>query len=180
MSVLLADPSYYSPKGMEVSIQPKCSLSQNLEDLITIRKHVFTDLKPYVCLFEKCELKLFADRRQWLSHELKDHRREWICYFCSRKPFSSTAQYQQHLAKHHPKSYIANQLPALYDMSQHGAASMSASACPFCKSWETRLREINPQIPLSDDLVVTPSQFFAHVSWSQVDLLSLLLPIYVY
>lgn len=127
------------------------------------RKHVLSDLKPYVCLYEGCELKLFPDRHTWFSHELKDHRREWNCHFCFRQPFTSKDKYRDHLANRHPNAYIEDQLPALFEMSQRGIVKVPASECPFCEDWEQRLRAINPHIPSSEILVVTPSQFQHHV-----------------
>jgi hypothetical protein len=116
-----------------------------------------------VCLYEGSELKLFPDRHIWFSHELKDHRREWNCHFCSREPFTSKDKYRDDLANRHPNVYIEDQLSALFEMSQRAIVKVSASECPFCEDWEQRLRAINPHIPSSETLVVTPSQFQHHV-----------------
>lgn len=48
------------------------------------RKHVLKDIRPYVCTFEDCNLKLFAERHSWFEHEMQDHRCKWRCNFCSR------------------------------------------------------------------------------------------------
>ena len=108
-------------------------------------------------------MKLFSDRHTWFSHELKDHRREWSCRFCTRQPFESIAGYQEHLSNRHPQSFTQDQLPALLEMSQHALGKVSPSDCPFCDDWEQRLRSINTHIPLSDTLVVTQVQFKHHV-----------------
>ena len=48
-------------------------------------------------------------------------------------------------------------------MSQTPLVKVSPSDCPFCDDWEQRLRSVNPDIPLSDTLVVTQVQFMHHL-----------------
>lgn len=48
-------------------------------------------------------------------------------------------------------------------MSQQPVVNISPAECPFCDDWEKRLRDVNKHIPLSETLVVTPSQFKHHV-----------------
>jgi len=130
---------------------------------VQIRKHVLSDLKPYLCTYEKCELKLFPDHNTWFSHELKDHRREWSCYFCSHTPFSSATDYQNHLQHRHSQSFTEDQFSSLLEMSQRPIVKVSPAECPFCDDWEKRLRAVNTHIPSSETLVVTPNQFKHHV-----------------
>ena len=108
-------------------------------------------------------MKLFSDRHTWFSHELKDHRQEWRCYFCSHNPFGDADKYKCHLASCHPESLVEDQVPALLEMSQKALAKLSPADCPFCDGWEQRLRSINPHIATTEALAVTPSQFQHHV-----------------
>ncbi|TVY88147.1 putative E3 ubiquitin-protein ligase, partial [Lachnellula willkommii] len=48
-------------------------------------------------------------------------------------------------------------------MSQKPVVKISPADCPFCDDWEKRLRDVNKHIPLSETLVVTPTQFKHHV-----------------
>lgn len=141
-----------------------------------LRKHVLSDLKPYVCTFEDCELKLFSDRQTWFSHELKDHRKEWICHFCAHNPFGKPGSYRAHLSTHHPQAFTADQLPALFEMSQKPLLKLSPTDCPFCNDWEDRLRAVNDHIPKEQSLVVTPSQFQHHVGAHMVQLALFAIP----
>ncbi|KAG4435673.1 hypothetical protein IFR05_008839 [Cadophora sp. M221] len=150
-------------KGFKQFECPYCWQIQTARNQKAWKKHVLSDLKPYVCTFEDCELKLFSDRHTWFSHELKDHRQEWRCYFCSHHPFDNPANYQRHLASRHPESFVKDQLPALLEMSQKALAKLSPTDCPFCDDWEQRLRNINPHIPATEALAVTPSQFQHHL-----------------
>lgn len=127
------------------------------------RKHVFSDLKPYVCTHEGCDLKMFSDRRTWFSHEL-DHRQKWCCYFCRGKQvFTESIKYQIHMEHAHPEAFTATQLPTLLELSRQQITKMSPSDCPLCSDWERHLRAINPHIPSSDKIVVTLDQFQHHV-----------------
>ncbi|KAH6719114.1 hypothetical protein BKA61DRAFT_473803, partial [Leptodontidium sp. MPI-SDFR-AT-0119] len=150
-------------KGFKQFECPYCWQIQTARNQKAWKKHVLSDLKPYVCTFEDCELKLFSDRHTWFSHELKDHRQEWRCYFCSHYPFENSDSYQRHLASHHPESFVKAQLPALLEMSQKALSKLSPTDCPFCDDWEQRLRIINPHIPATEALAVTPSQFQHHL-----------------
>ncbi|ORY05495.1 hypothetical protein BCR34DRAFT_543915 [Clohesyomyces aquaticus] len=48
------------------------NLNMNKED--SWRKHALSDLRPYLCTFQNCDLKLFSDRHAWFEHEI-EHRR---------------------------------------------------------------------------------------------------------
>lgn len=66
--------------------------------LIMHRKHVFQDLRPYVCTFKDCAeaSKLFTSRHEWFSHEAGVHRLEWFCHVCSQTS-PSAADFRNHL-----------------------------------------------------------------------------------
>ncbi|KAF8053829.1 hypothetical protein FPV67DRAFT_1443106 [Lyophyllum atratum] len=53
--------------------------------LTLCRRHVFEDLRPYVCTFQNCHRAnhLFASRHEWYDHEGTFHRREWYCKPCN-------------------------------------------------------------------------------------------------
>jgi hypothetical protein len=66
------------------------------------RKHVFRDIRPYVCTFKGCSqaTHLFERRHDWFYHERDVHRREWVCSCCHRaKTFGSKASFRTHLNK---------------------------------------------------------------------------------
>ena len=126
------------------------------------RKHIFQDLKPYVCTFEECDLKMFADRSTWFSHELQVHRIEWCCPLCSHSPLQSLVSFEDHLQKRHAQKFIKEQLSALGASCQQSVDKIPPQACPFCDEWSIKLKDANPDLP-GDTLVVTPAQFQHHV-----------------
>ena len=127
------------------------------------RKHIFQDLKPYVCTFEECDLKMFADRSIWFSHELQVHRIEWCCPFCTHSPLQSLEFFKDHLQNRHAQKFIEEQLPALGATCQQSVDKISPRACPFCDEWFVKLRDANPNLA-GETLVVTPVQFQHHVA----------------
>ena len=100
--------------------------------LTSVRKHVLTDLQPYLCTFEGCSTQMFQSRHQWFQHELDKHRKEWHCCLCSNKmPFSSAAGLEVHLNKKHSE-YSGQQISALLSLCEKPPEDFPISACPFC------------------------------------------------
>ena len=72
-------------------------------------KHVFLDLRPYVCLFEPCHSpnKQYSSRSDWYEHELSEHIVPLLskeptslhCPLCFEKDMEKTT-IRRHLAKH--------------------------------------------------------------------------------
>jgi hypothetical protein len=125
------------------------------------RKHIFSDLKPYVCLFAECDLRMFADPYTWFDHELQEHRVEWCCQFCNHPPYHSLERFNSYMHAHHGQKFTETQLPTVAKLCQQPIETIAASDCPFCEVWETGLRVMNPQVLKEDLLVVTPSNFDA-------------------
>jgi hypothetical protein len=121
-------------------------------------------------------MKLFSDRQTWFSHELKDHRKEWHCHFCAHYPFDNLGSYRAHLSTHHPQAFTADQVPALFEMSQKPLLKLSPADCPFCDDWEDRLRAVNNYILKEESLVVTQSQFQHHIGAHMVQLALFAIP----
>lgn len=116
------------------------------------KKHVFQDLRPYICTFEGCDMKVFADRSSWFSHELQAHRVEWCCPFCPLPPFQSLKIFEGHLASRHTRLFSRDHLELLTEACKQSVNSISPLACPFCEEWSTGLENVNPGLT---DLVVT-------------------------
>ena len=139
------------------------------------RKHVFEDLKPYVCTFEECDLKIFADRSTWFSHELQAHYIEWCCPFCTHSPLQSLQSFEDHLQNRHAQKFIKEQLSALGATCQQSVQKISPQACPFCDEWFVKLKDANPDLT-GETLVVTLAQFQNHVGTHMEQLALFALP----
>lgn len=72
----------------------------------TFRKHLFSDLKPYLCLFSTCGLneKPFATKSEWKDHlDLKHSSGQNLkrnCPVCQENEFFGDEHFCSHLAKH--------------------------------------------------------------------------------
>ncbi|OCK77568.1 hypothetical protein K432DRAFT_303903, partial [Lepidopterella palustris CBS 459.81] len=150
-------------RGMSPFECPFCWTIQDLRKESSWKKHAFSDLRPYICTFEKCDVKLFSDRRDWFEHELRAHRVQWRCHFCIRESFHSQDKLKKHLELCHAQNLTEDHLQALCEASKHPVDRISALDCPFCQEWEAQLRDKNPNIPAEDIVVVTPAQFRHHV-----------------
>ncbi|KAF4448823.1 ankyrin repeat protein [Fusarium austroafricanum] len=82
---------------------PYCRTIQEVADRNQWRKHVFSDLQPYVCTFEDCTSDLFFTREEWFSHEINLHRQDWVCILCNKSDtvFSSGATLRNHFREAH-------------------------------------------------------------------------------
>ncbi|KAL9072549.1 MAG: hypothetical protein Q9161_003561 [Pseudevernia consocians] len=94
-------------------------------------KHVHADLASYVCTQENCNHPLFESRKQWFSHELEEHRRQWVCITCD-KPFPSVQQFEKHMNTQHSGTFLESQLPSLTGRAARPLQRIPASACPLC------------------------------------------------
>jgi len=139
---------------------PYCWTIQTVTNSRKWKKHVFQDLRPYVCTFESCDLKVFADRSSWFNHELQAHRVEWCCPFCPHPPFQSLKSFKGHLAGRHAQLFSKDHLEPLTEACKNSVDKFSPHACPFCEEWSTNLDYANPG---QTNLVVTLAQFQHHV-----------------
>jgi len=140
------------------------------------KKHALADLRPYVCTFGDCDVKLFADRNKWFEHEVQTHRATWRCHFCSHADFPVKEALKNHM--HHKHSQIGeDQLVALADAGRRPNALFKASDCPFCDNWDVYLRKKeHPPIPLQQAVVVTLAEFRRHVGAHMQDLALFAIP----
>lgn len=96
------------------------------------RKHVFKDLRPYICTFEDCPKpdQMFEYRRDWYEHEGQVHRREWFCAGCKRI-FASKDKLVDHLRQSHQDE---GQESELLDLAERCERTIVAGLqpCPLC------------------------------------------------
>lgn len=161
MSILLVYPRNHKRSCLEV--REPIHLRDFIDLTIDSRKHVLSDLRPYVCTFENCDIKLFSNRQDWFDHEVQCHRSRWGCQFCSHTPFLTLDSFQAHFKKSHGKGFSQDQIEAVCQASQFSVDHMEALDCPFCLDWDAQLRSLNPHVTADEKIVVTPNQFRRHV-----------------
>ena len=97
-------------------------------------KHVFRDLQPYFCTFSECETaeETFESRHSWWSHEVKSHRRQWVCRGHCNKPFEDARAFEEHIRTSKIAGVGPAQIPAYMDMCATAMDAAKPAACPFC------------------------------------------------
>jgi hypothetical protein len=111
------------------------SVLQDTDDCVCHRKHVFQDLRPYVCTFKDCTqgAHLYEGRHEWFAHEREMHRREWFCSKC-KKSFASKEKFRDHLTKKHKNLISDSKNYKLDVMIDRGARAIEEKQkCPLCQ-----------------------------------------------
>ncbi|KAI9791856.1 MAG: hypothetical protein M1816_003401 [Peltula sp. TS41687] len=139
---------------------PYCLTIQKVRSRRAWKRHVFSDLQPYVCTFEECGLRMFSERHVWFEHELQAHRKQWCCNACSHPSFHSPEPFKNHLRDCHTKAFTEAQLPVLIDMCQIPVEKIRPTACPLCDDWKVMSTDPDSH---GTTAVVTPSQFRRHL-----------------
>ncbi|KAE9366233.1 hypothetical protein N431DRAFT_495972 [Stipitochalara longipes BDJ] len=137
---------------------PYCYMEQTVKNKTAWKKHVFRDLKPYVCTFKECHLKMFRSRNEWFAHEMQNHRREWVCMSCL-ETFTDNANFSEHLQSMHGNLVASSQLEALVLQCEEPVDKIPASACPLCDEWESNLldpKQNSKRLFLNNGEVVEP------------------------
>ncbi|MCJ1451659.1 hypothetical protein MMC28_001999 [Mycoblastus sanguinarius] len=81
---------------------PYCLFIIDIKGTRSWTRHIFKDIKPYVCTFSDCSTPdtLYDSRHEWFSHEKRDHHTEsLICPLC-KDTLISSKQFERHVARH--------------------------------------------------------------------------------
>ncbi len=81
---------------------PYCHFIITIKTTQSWPRHVFTDLKPYICTFLPCRTpdKLYSSRREWFAHIRSTHdTTTLLCPLC-RLAVDTTQKYERHIARH--------------------------------------------------------------------------------
>lgn len=73
---------------------------QKITDIL--RKHVLSDLEPYVCLCINCGASdnLYSDREEWFQHQ-EQHYWTWRCGSINHTPYEHYEHFTKHLESEH-------------------------------------------------------------------------------
>ncbi|CAO1606292.1 hypothetical protein XANCAGTX0491_009791 [Xanthoria calcicola] len=81
---------------------PYCHFIIQIATTQSWHRHVFTDLRPYTCVFQQCRTpdKLYSSRREWFGHMHGTHNTtEILCPLC-KLVLGTAKQFEPHLARH--------------------------------------------------------------------------------
>ncbi|PVH96841.1 hypothetical protein DM02DRAFT_686847 [Periconia macrospinosa] len=156
-----------SGKGKEVEC-PFCFRMQKFKNDRIWRRHVYNDLRSYVCTFQDCDSSFFGDINEWFRHEMQNHRVSYACMLCKGKTFNLKEGYLAHVRRHHPDMLEHGGEQPILDISRRPLERISAAECPCCSEWVGRLREraaldSDPD-GVSDDIFTIPNVFKRHLA----------------
>ena len=81
---------------------PYCFFVIEIKSPRSWTRHIFKDIKPYVCTFTDCSMpdRLYDSRREWHLHETTEHHRDnLVCALCE-DTLQSSKLYERHVARH--------------------------------------------------------------------------------
>ncbi|KAI8719837.1 C2H2-type domain-containing protein [Fusarium sp. LHS14.1] len=117
---------------------PYCEIpleSSEMQNRQSWKRHVFRDLRPYICTFEHCQNpeKLYVSRHEWIYHELQIHRRKYICKDCPKTYYSRT-EMSAHVQGHYGESISPAQLGVILDLCNQQDDGMNGEKdeCLIC------------------------------------------------
>ncbi|MCJ1431581.1 hypothetical protein MMC27_000935 [Xylographa pallens] len=122
------------------------------------RRHVYSDLKPYLCTNKDCDFLAFSSRREWFDHELKVHRKIWTCIYCYEEPYQDQKTFVSHLQIEHGERFTVRsrhltnlQLQAIVIRCEHNEDRVYQHGCPLlCSDWPKILLKAHTELVKAD------------------------------
>ncbi|KAF1844875.1 uncharacterized protein K460DRAFT_354746 [Cucurbitaria berberidis CBS 394.84] len=161
---------------------PFCFRIKRIKNERVWRRHVYSDLRAYVCTFPNCDAPYFNDVNEWFRHEMQNHRVNYTCRFCPSETFRSSEQYLNHIRNKHPSLLKDGEEKSLTDFARTPLEKISAQECPCCSDWVDRLKkraEVAEMLSNTSDhmIYVDPIIFKRHVASHLEQLASFAIPI---
>lgn len=148
---------------------PFCFRMKKFKNERVWRRHVFSDLRAYVCTFHNCDAPYFGDINEWFSHEMQSHRVSYTCRLCQSKAFQLRERYLAHVRKQHPNILEDGEEQLVLDIARTPLDHILAQECPCCSEWVDRLKERAAAASIPSDasdhiLSVVPTAFKRHLA----------------
>ncbi|KAJ4294170.1 hypothetical protein N0V90_007860 [Kalmusia sp. IMI 367209] len=148
---------------------PFCFQMKRYKNERVWRRHVFSDLRTYICTFPDCDAPYFGDINEWFRHEMQTHRVSYACQICHGKIFQLKDRYLTHVRKRHAVIAEDNEEQLLVDISRKPLNEIPAQQCPCCSDWVDRLKERVEVVRIPHDasghiISVDPTVFKRHLA----------------
>ncbi|TGJ79453.1 hypothetical protein E0Z10_g9300 [Xylaria hypoxylon] len=141
---------------------PFCFMLISVSSTHQWKKHVLSDLRPYICLAEDCSAanKEYGRRHEWMNHMLQKHWKSWACPYQCGLNHTTEKNLRQHVTGTHG-SVTEMELDAMIARCGRirSLSPSSPAECPFCQ-----------------DTMESVRQYQRHVGRHQVDLALFALP----
>ncbi|KAF5631550.1 hypothetical protein F52700_6755 [Fusarium sp. NRRL 52700] len=117
----------------------RCVCCQEIIEVSSVlawKKHVYKDLRPYVCLEEDCSIPQYqyARRSDWMKHVIEEHWRLYSCPFGCDPRFTARSESREHLHQYHGDKTSRAEIEDLVQLGTFNEAQIpKETSCPFCK-----------------------------------------------
>ncbi|KAH7121456.1 hypothetical protein EDB81DRAFT_229486 [Dactylonectria macrodidyma] len=113
---------------------PFCHMIVSIETRHDWKKHVFRDLRPYVCLSKTCQTpdQQFSRRGDWSRHMIKEHWITWQCSFGCSGDFHNVEDFRKHTKTSHAQDVPHDKIDILESLSISSDPSKAQMTCPLC------------------------------------------------
>ncbi|KAF4450948.1 Zinc finger transcription factor ace1 [Fusarium austroafricanum] len=124
---------------------PFCFMMISISSRHLWKKHVFSDLFPYICVELGCPApdQDFQRRHQWADHVNKHLWKTWNCSLGCNKAFDSYEEMKRHLKQKHSTVAESTHLDSLIAMCEKPKPNSDAAECPLCKEKQSSFKRIN-------------------------------------
>ncbi|RSL91798.1 hypothetical protein CEP51_000020 [Fusarium floridanum] len=117
---------------------PFCHMIVSIDTRHAWKKHVFRDLRPYVCLSEDCRTPdhLYQRRNDWKMHMRREHWKTWHCPFGCDAEFDSAKGFQNHVETAHEQNVSLEKIHTLEGLSSRADVTKANGQCPLCYDFQ--------------------------------------------
>nr|RBQ98546.1 hypothetical protein FVER53263_03599 [Fusarium verticillioides] len=122
---------------------PFCFMMVSVSSRNRWKKHVFSDLFPYICVELGCPApdQDFQRRHQWAGHVKKYHWKTWTCKLGCNKTFDSSQEMKRHLVQKHSKTTELNHLGGLLTRCERPKSENEPADCPLCGERQSSFKQ---------------------------------------
>ncbi|KAF5546497.1 zinc finger transcription factor ace1 [Fusarium mexicanum] len=122
---------------------PFCFMMVSVASRNDLKKHVFSDLFPYICVDPDCPApdQDFQRRHQWADHVKKHHWKTWTCYLGCNESCVSSQDMKQHLTQKHLGMTELTHLESLLTMCERPRSENEPTGCPLCNERQSSFKQ---------------------------------------
>lgn len=155
---------------------PFCCEVHRIENEREWHRHVYKDLRAYVCTFPECNMPCFDHVDEWFNHEMKNHRICFQCPMCQEDAYDAEQQYWDHMWSSHRAVLESGDTQAILEIGKRPIESISVAECPFCTTRPAKAAQTITDAGAPSR--VSPVDFKRHLAshLEEVALLSLPIP----
>ncbi|KAH7483827.1 hypothetical protein FOMA001_g7273 [Fusarium oxysporum f. sp. matthiolae] len=127
---------------------PFCFMMVSIASRNHWKKHVFSDLFPYICVELGCPApdQDFQRRHQWADHVKKNHWKTWACKLGCDKTFDFSQDMKRHLEHKHSETAKMTHLDSLVAMCERPKPENEPTDCPLCNERQSTFKQYHRHV----------------------------------